>query len=293
MVWFFFFPLRVCPSLAQRARDLTGVLLGWSTEGINREMLLLWKQADPVPPSPNPANSEHIFSQMMSVEKICTTLPLDWDTKKAVSINTHTQTHTRIQDSFFPLPFFPNLFFFFFSSYFNKGFLLCRSTFYSGADNASQENWLGSKEIPAEPWIPSPALPCWAPPPQPQSGGKRALSLPRGCWTGDLLWHRQPATRRGQNPPHTHMGWAKPNRIPPSFSLPISQDLGASPGLCQQQCWLRLTFQAEHTEGSWSLCVHHQTWALPLASALSDFPESWTNSALLKPDRSDSQGLVL
>lgn len=124
-------------------------------------------------------------------------------------------------------------------------------------------------------------LPCQAPPSRSQSRGKWDLFLPRG----PLNWKFAvaPTAHHEERPkPRTQMGWAQPKRILPS------PDPWASPGQCQQQRWLGLTLETERTEGSWSLCSHHQMWALPFASALSDFPKSWTNSILLKPDCFDS-----
>lgn len=102
----------------------------------------------------------------MSIEEICITLPLEWDTKKAVSINTHTNTHTCSRffflSSLFIFFFFPLLNFFsilYFNKVLKRASFSCRSTFYYGNVNASQENWFGSKETPAEPWIPLPVLP--------------------------------------------------------------------------------------------------------------------------------------
>lgn len=117
--------------------------LGWSTEwpvAETKRCFCSGKKADLGSPSQNPYNLEHIFSQIMSVEKVCATLLQEWDTKKAVSINTHTNTHTcsRIFFPLFPIHFFPtfSVFLCFSIFYFNKALKRAsfsfRSTFYYG-----------------------------------------------------------------------------------------------------------------------------------------------------------------
>lgn len=84
----------------------------------------------------------------------------------------------------------------------------------------------------------------------PSLEGSGICSCPGGCWTGNLLWHPEPTTRRGQS--HAHRwGGHSPSAFCRPFSLPIPGSLS-------------------------------QPWAVPTATRIRADTVNWTHRRFLE-----------